>query len=37
LEIAQIATYLYNIWDMNEGVISASEVEDYLKKAPDGL
>lgn len=37
LEIAQIATYLYNIWGMNEGVISASEVEGYLKKAPEGL
>lgn len=37
LEIAQISTYLYNIWGLNEGVISASEVEDYLKKAPDGL
>lgn len=37
LEIAQIATYLYNIWGMNEGVISASEVEGYLKKAPEGF
>jgi mono/diheme cytochrome c family protein len=37
LEIAQISTYLYNIWGMKEGVISASEVEDYLKKAPEGL
>lgn len=37
LEIAQISTYLYNIWGLNEGVISASAVEDYLKKAPDGL
>lgn len=37
LEIAQIATYLYNIWGMNEGVITASEVEDYLKKAPEGF
>ena len=37
LEIAQISTYLYNIWGLNEGVISASEVEDYLKKAPEGF
>lgn len=37
LEIAQISTYLYNIWGMNEGVISASEVEDYLKKTPEGF
>lgn len=37
LEIAQISTYLYNIWGLNEGVISASAVEDYLKKVPDGL
>jgi cytochrome c551 len=37
LEIAQIATYLYNIWGMNEGVISAPETEDYLKKAPEGF
>lgn len=37
LEIAQIATYLYNIWGMNEGVISAPKIEDYLKKAPEGF
>ncbi len=37
LEVAQIATYLYNIWGMNEGVVTASEVEDYLKKAPEGF
>lgn len=37
LEIAQISTYLYNIWGMNEGVIPTSEVEDYLKKAPEGF
>jgi cytochrome c551 len=37
LEIAQIATYLYNIWGMNEGVISAPEVEDYLRNAPEGF
>lgn len=35
LEIAQIATYLYNIWEMEEGVINASAVEDYLKKRPE--
>jgi mono/diheme cytochrome c family protein len=37
LEIAQISTYLYNIWGMGEGVITASDVEKYLKKAPEGL
>lgn len=37
LEIAQIATYLYNIWGMKEGVISAPEVENYLKTAPEGF
>ena len=37
LEIAQISTYLYNIWGMNKGVIRTSEVEDYLKKAPEGF
>lgn len=35
LEIAQISTYLYNIWGMNEGVILSSDVENYLKNAPD--
>jgi cytochrome c551 len=35
LEIAQITTYLYNIWGNSEGVISSSEVEKYLKTAPD--
>jgi mono/diheme cytochrome c family protein len=34
LEIAQISTYLYNIWGMNEGVITSSMVEGYLKKNP---
>jgi cytochrome c551 len=37
LEISQIATYLYNIWGMQEGVISAPKVEGYLKKAPEGF
>lgn len=37
LEIAQIATYLYNIWGMEEGVISSAEVEGYLKKKPANL
>ncbi|MFN3758954.1 MAG: c-type cytochrome [Algoriphagus aquaeductus] len=37
LEIAQIATYLYNIWGMKEGVISSPEVEKYLKEAPEGF
>ncbi|SEG37539.1 c-type cytochrome [Algoriphagus boritolerans] len=35
LEIAQIATYLYNIWGMNEGVITSSDVEGYLKNKPE--
>lgn len=35
LEIAQISTYLYNIWGMKEGVISASQVEDFLNKNPE--
>ena len=34
LEIAQIATYVYNIWGINEGVISSSDVEEYLKNKP---
>ncbi len=37
LEIAQISTYLYNIWGMKEGVITASDVENYLKEVPAGL
>lgn len=36
LDIAQITTYLYNIWGMNEGVITASDIEGYLKKKPEG-
>jgi mono/diheme cytochrome c family protein len=35
LEIAQITTYLYNIWGMNEGVISSSDIEQYLKTKPE--
>lgn len=34
LELAQIATYLYNSWGMNEGVIDAPRVEQYLKNPP---
>lgn len=34
LEIAQILTYLYNIWDNSEGVISSPMVEEYLKSPP---
>lgn len=30
LEIAQIMTYLYNIWGSKQGVIDANTVEDYL-------
>ncbi|WP_026951085.1 c-type cytochrome [Algoriphagus mannitolivorans] len=37
LDIAQIVTYLYNIWEMEEGVISAPEVEKFLKTPPDNL
>lgn len=37
LDIAQILTYLYNIWEMEEGVISAPEVEKYLKAKPEKL
>ena len=36
LEIAQIATYLYNSWDMQEGVIDAPRVEKYLRTPPEG-
>lgn len=35
LEIAQISTYLFNIWEMEEGVISSSDVEDYLSTEPE--
>ena len=35
LEISQISTYLYNIWGMNEGEISSSQVEKYLKEKPE--
>jgi cytochrome c551 len=35
LEIAQISTYLYNIWGMEKGVISAPDVEMYLKDKPE--
>jgi cytochrome c551 len=30
LEIAQLVTYLYNIWGANEGVIDANQVRRYL-------
>ena len=35
LDIAQITTYLHNIWGMNEGVITASEVEVFLRQKPE--
>lgn len=35
LDIAQITTYLYNIWGNSEGIISSSDVEKYLQTAPD--
>ncbi|MCF1749943.1 c-type cytochrome [Mariniradius sediminis] len=31
LEIAQLMTYLYNIWGAKEGVIDASQAGQYLK------
>ena len=34
LELAQIATYLYNSWGMSEGVIDAPQIEQYLKNPP---
>lgn len=34
LELAQIATYLYNSWGMKEGVIDAPRVEQYLRNPP---
>ena len=36
LELAQIATYLYNSWGMTEGVINAPQVEQYLRTPPAG-
>lgn len=35
LEIAQISTYLYNIWGSKEGLITSSNVEFYLREKPD--
>ena len=35
LELAQISTYLYNIWGTNEGVITSSVVETYLRETPN--
>lgn len=35
LELAQIATYLYNSWGMSEGVIDAPQVERYLRTSPE--
>lgn len=37
LDIAQITTYLYNIWGSSEGVITAPQIEQYLKEKPEGL
>ena len=36
LELAHIATYLYNSWGMKEGVINAPRVEQYLRNPPAG-
>lgn len=35
LEISQISTYLFNIWGMNKGKITSSDVEKYLKEKPE--
>lgn len=35
LEIAQISTYLFNIWGMEEGIITSSDVEKYLSEKPE--
>ncbi|MBN7811147.1 cytochrome c [Algoriphagus sp. H41] len=35
LDIAQITTYLYNIWGMEEGVVTGSDVEKYLREKPE--
>lgn len=35
LEISQISTYLYNIWGLEEGKITSSDVEKYLKTKPE--
>jgi mono/diheme cytochrome c family protein len=35
LDIAQITTYLYNIWGNSKGVISSSKVEEYISTAPN--
>jgi cytochrome c551 len=35
LDIAQITTYLYNIWGMKEGVITGSDIESYLQSKPE--
>ncbi|EAZ81012.1 c-type cytochrome [Algoriphagus machipongonensis] len=35
LDIAQISTYLYNIWGLSEGKITSSDVENYLKNSPE--
>lgn len=31
IEIAKLTTYLYNIWGESRGVISAADVDEYLK------
>ncbi len=36
LDIAQISTYLYNIWGMEEGVITSSDIEKLLGERPEG-
>ncbi|MCH7403454.1 c-type cytochrome [Belliella kenyensis] len=32
MEIAQITTYIYNIWGSSEGIIDSKKVNEYLKE-----
>jgi mono/diheme cytochrome c family protein len=32
MEIAQITTYIYNIWGNEEGIIDAKQIDQYLKE-----
>jgi hypothetical protein len=32
MQIAEIATYIYNVWGHQEGLITVQEVEHSLKK-----
>ena len=35
LEIAEIATYIYNTWDHHKGIVEVKEVTTILSKCPD--